>query len=262
MIQNKLYRNKKWLLKQLLKGRTRKEIAQFSNCAETTLDHWISKHGLKGFKNYFSKGKDFSEIDPHFGYLVGLFATDGYYNNKTKIVEITLHAQDRKILKYLGEYYKCKVSFYGAQSNKVRLYMSRLQSKKFMELTKFPLKAKTFDVKISNNFHPIIKKFVIRGFIDGDGTIRPESGRIRFYSESPYLIKYLTDYLDTYNFKWTLQEKNKVVYICQESSLIAGIQIYNNFPNISIKRKRDKIKKLVDDIVRTYQMINDKKWCN
>ncbi len=44
---NGLYRNQQWLEEQIQKGKTVKEIAEFSQCSDTTIRDWISKYGLK-----------------------------------------------------------------------------------------------------------------------------------------------------------------------------------------------------------------------
>lgn len=250
-----LYKDKKWLLKQLWKKRSQKEIAKICNVHIGTIETYVNKYKLQGIKK-IQYELPFKVSDPYFAYLVGLFLTDGYYNPKTLILEIQLQVSDRYILQLLQSKFGGQLKYYG---NNARLYFSRNKSANFTHITGIQPGAKTFTAKVPKVFPKLLHKYIIRGIIDGDGTIR-RNGVIRIYSESLPLLKFVEEYCLRNNLTFSYQENSKVFSFGVQ--LKAGVMIYNNFVDLALPRKRAKIKKIVDDIVRTYDMINHKKWCN
>lgn len=248
--------NYKKLVKYLYKDITQKEIAKRFGVCLGTVEQYIKKHNLTGLKHNKPCRTDFKLTDPYFAYFVGLFITDGYYNPKTKIIEITLKNSDRKILKILSDKFNGTLKSYNGKS---RLYFNRKQSKKIGSLINYTPGAKTFTATVPTNFPNLLHKYIIRGIIDGDGTIRI-NGEIRLYSESKNILNFFEEFLKKNSLKYSFQEKGKV--ISTGKGIQAGLEIYNSLPELCIERKRNRIHKLVNDIVRTYEMINRKKWCN
>lgn len=250
------HKNFKWLVKQLYKQRTQKEIAAMCNVHVGTIEKYVKVFKLKGIKQRNVSTKPFRLSDPTFAYLFGLFITDGYLNPNTVILEITLHSKDKEILHYISTYYGCKCKYYG---DTARLYFSRARTLEFCKLLDFKLGAKTFTAYVPDVFPKLLHKYIVRGMIDGDGTIRP-NGEIRLYSESEKLLKFAEEYFTSKGVLCSRQENKKVLSTFK--GIKAGLLLYKNLPDLCIKRKKIRIQNLVDDIVRAYQMINDMKWLN
>lgn len=251
---------KKYLAKKLYKGYTQNKIAKFNNVSTGTVEKYVNKYNLQGLKE---KGKSVKlSMSPYFCYFLGLFLTDGYYNPNTKIIEISL--KDKDILKLLAD--KLGLTF-KKYKNTYRIYSSKEWSKEFTRLTLIEPGPKTYTAKLPFEVINKLKRlqwyFLIRGMIDGDGTIR-KSGQIRFFSCSEDLLSLFITYLDSYNYIYSIIDQNpgKVITILKESELAFCTHIYRLLPELAIKRKRKRVNQIVNDIVRTYEMVNRKKWYN
>ena len=204
---------------------------------------------MKGLKNFHTVC--FSKFSPDAAYFLGLYLTDGYFSNSTNRIEITLKSVDRDILLYYKNKYGFTTNYY---RDTIRLTMTTTQTEKFAsmyELTKGP---KTFNAKVPL-IPRILHKYVIRGMLDGDGTIRPRANDFRFYSESSGLTSFYEEFMEYRNFNFSYQEDRKVIY---SSDFKALLYIYEGKEELALKRKRKLVEKKVRDIVRTYRMINCK----
>lgn len=257
-LQNKEY---KIIAKKLFLKKSQPEIAKSLGISLSNLEWKINKYKLQGIKKLAKEKqvKTLSFNNVYFCYFIGLFLTDGYYH-PNGIIEISLKQSDEHILKLLSINLGLKINKY---SNYWRIYSDLSWAKKFTEVTEITPGAKTYTANFSKfyDLNAIQQKFIIRGMIDGDGSIR-KSGIIRFFSCSKYLIDMVKFYFDKLSIKYTiiLNKNGMEINTSEESKMFAAINLYKLFPLISIRRKQLRIQVLIDDIVRTYEMINRKNY--
>lgn len=235
-----MYTNKNWLKKELLKGRTQKSISIECGVHLTTIERYIKLFSLKGIKHSKEsiKVSRMTLLNKSFCYFIGLFVTDGYFSKTTGRIEIDL--LDLEPLKFLSTYFN--VTFYNTfktSKNKLRyrLCIPNRVSYIFKDLG-FEKGAKTFTVKVPNNIPEENKKYVLRGIIDGDGTI--DSKRFRIFSCSENIIKFVESFYISKNIHYTkYSQKNGVVIECRNKQFLK--YIYSGDSKLAIPRKLNKV---------------------
>lgn len=232
-----------------MKGRTQKEISKYANVHLGTIETYINKYKLQGLKKF--NVSSMRKHSPDTAYFLGLYLTDGYFSNSTNRIEITLKSVDRAILFYYRDKYGFTTNYF---KDTVRLTMTVSQTQKFAEMFNLTSGPKTFNA-IVPSIPRILHKYVIRGMMDGDGTIRPRANDFRFYSESSGLASFYEEFMKHHNFNFSYQENGKIIY---SSDFKALLYIYEGKEELALKRKRKLVEKKVRDIVRTYRMINCK----
>ena len=274
METRQLIKNKDWVYqKYILEDLKNSDIARLTGITRKGVEYWLKKHKIVKFLNGTKYPIDESKINstiPEFMYFVGLFMADGTMNRKNN--RVTIKIKDIEPLTAIKKYFKTDVPIsvlndgYHEPS-----YELRLSSKVLAEyMGTFYTKNKTQDViwPIASNAECF--KMLLRGFIDGDGSIEVKSysnAYFRFGSASCKLVSKFKDEYTKYFPEHPINEyagKVKSNKYFQHLEIRCGfnslIELYQEYPNFSIKRKRDKIKLLIDDIVQTYGIINHKRW--
>lgn len=256
--------NLKRLTKFLIKGINQKLIAQYLNVKLWNIENYVHYYKLQGLRERYIKlnANKFSFTDPYFLYLIGLFLTDGHYS-QAGYIKINLKSIDRPILFLLAKKFGLKHGP-NPKTDTYYLLMDNYTSRVFAEKLNIKKGNKTYIAKVPICIHKQLHNYVIRGMLDGDGCIHKRN-KITFFSMSPYLINFVTNYCNNHNIKYSIENHTKTggknISIGVDWMKF-GLMIYGNIPELAMQRKRLKIQNKVDDIVRAYQMINDKNWCN
>jgi hypothetical protein len=249
-------------LQSLLLTFTQKEIAEQYGVHLGTIETYVAKYGLQGYKESCELKANTLNLtleNPYFCYFLGLFVTDGYYAQDKRIEVSQKHGE---VLYHLQKQLGGKV--YRSSKNKGKyIYVLTNVNDIFTNLG-FTPGPKTFDVQVPIGI--ITHRFeylFVRGLIDGDGTISP-LGKIRFFSISPYLNTYYHTFLQRTKIGFSFYpQAGGLSTECtgsafEQMSLL--ILLYNKrFPELCIPHKLQRVQKLIDDIVQTYQMINGMK---
>lgn len=254
---------REWLFSQLSSGITQKEIAKNAAVHVGTIEKYVRKYDLTNFKERFFYKPVLDRLvlnDLAFAYTLGLFVTDGNYDKTTGRVSIGI--KDEYPIRYLGDYFSVPV--YHSSSSGKGLYIlsfpSALASQVFPSIGVYP-GVKTHTAKLPDLEGESLR-LAIRGMVDGDGSIAKsrQTYSLKFFSCSHYLIDVYTDYLAYNGWKYSSHKhKNGIqVELSSKLSLEACVHIYGGYPNLVIPRKLSIIQNQVDDIVRTYEMINRK----
>lgn len=188
--------------------------------------------------------------------MLGLFIGDGYYSTSNRCVEISLK-YDYKILHYLADYFNLKVYKYNYN---YRLQFSRTRSLEFSKLTGYMPGAKTYNAFVPDKIPSLLHKYLIRGLIDADGNIR-KSFAWRIFIASPVLKDFVMKFIHQHGLHYNVSEHKKSPGFTIEVGKCPQflIWLYQSHPELAVQRKRAQINKFVDDIVRTYRMINCEK---
>lgn len=269
---------KQLLYKEWVENRlSQKQIANKYN-----VGLWIIEKRIKDFQltkirskiKYILNNEHININSPVFWYLVGLTISDGYIDEKNKRISIQL-TNDIKILETLSDYYSTnvKIPVYSYQTNvphKVRHTLT-LSNEKLINLFHtigIYGYRKTYDVSMPDPNSPYLFNFLLRGFIDGDGNIRTYIGSMgmefRFYIESHNLVNTLIflckKYLNIDLYKGVVKGRNGFNITSNNIYDNTIINVYSDIPILALERKRNIVKKIVDDIVHRYEMINHNNW--
>lgn len=238
-----MYKDKNWLKKELLAGKSQRVISLECNVHLCTIERYIKKFNLQGLK-YKKEPVKISKMnleDKAFCYLIGLFLTDGYFSKTTGRVEIDL--LDEVPLNFLSSYFNTILykNFKTSEGKtRYRLCFPNRVSSIFKNLG-FIQGSKTFSVKVPDNIPEHNKKYVIRGIIDGDGTI--DSKRFRIFSCSESIIAFVEAYYMSNNIHYTrYTQKNGVVIECRNKQFLKYIYSEDSF--LAIPRKLHKVSSL------------------
>lgn len=143
---------------------------------------------------------DLSKINSEFNaYFIGLLLTDGYISNNR--AQIGLDLSDEDCIKFLAEVINIKYNFYSNQTKgRYRLLIEGEEYKKTVERYGL-VPSKTYNLK-----PPILFKeeekfipYIIRGIIDGDGTVSKTSygaPQFRIVTQSEYFKDWLLEVLE------------------------------------------------------------------
>lgn len=269
------YKNREYLFSNYVtKNKSMSIIADENNTKRKTIEYWITKFNIKkyhgGFKYTINEAK--VKLSPEMAYIIGFVITDGHLNKKVNAIHISLI--DKDVLEVILDYLECDKSIIKQKktyvTNKVyELYLGNKVLFNFLN-TYIPRGSKTFIVDIPIFKIEILNIMLLRGLIDGDGTIefkRLKNGRLRIGIASKVavtsyikLIKVLYPNKNVRVYKRTVTS-GKSFWSCECSfSLEDAVLLYEPYGHMALQRKRNIVKNVVDDIVRTYKMINYKKW--
>lgn len=274
MEARELLKDKIWLhTRYITEDLKNSDIVKITGVSHKGVEYWLKKHGIQKFIGKYKYPINTDRIDasnPKFMYFLGLYIADGTSNTKNKRVSIRI--KDIEPLEAIKEYFETRVPIaeidngYHTISKELRIsgpeitdYCNNLYTNK-----------KTFDIAWPDSLNKDCFKMLVRGFIDGDGSVEVRSYSntyLRFGSSSDNLVK---GFVKEYNKFFP-----EIVIAIREVLLKSGrpfyhveirggfdhlVKVYQDYPKFSIKRKRDKIKLLIDDIVQTYEIINHKRW--
>lgn len=236
------------------------KIATITNVHHTTVRTNLKKLGLTFTNKKYSVNDQYLDtIDTEDkAYFLGLFASDGYNNEKRSTIEISLQEGDIDILEKL----KQKLEYTGPLTYQNRTSVNRknkfklsIRSKKLSERLKklgFPQK-KSLILQCPN--YNIIPKHLynhfLRGYIDGDGTIHVNKnlfrshislcGSIFFIPEMKEKIQEILDIKVT-SYINTRNRKNPLGILCisTPNRIIRLLNYLYDNANIYMNRKYNK----------------------
>lgn len=262
----KLYKNKEWLMENLL-TKTQKEMANIAGCHVGTIEEYISRHSLKGYRDkvLMRANTDKMTLDnPAFCYLLGLFVTDGYFTkgDGTKNGRVEITQRRGEVLYNLQEELGGRI-YHTHVSGDVKYILMLTHVSDVFKSFGYSRGAKTFTVDapegIKGSQH---ERLFIRGMVDGDGTVSP-NGKVRFFSVSKPLISCYEDYLTRTGVEFgSYPHANGISVEVKGGYFVEprlGIHLYEGYPELAIPYKLNRVNKVIDDIVRTYEMVNHKK---
>lgn len=274
MEAKQLLQQKDWLYKKFItEDLKNSEISLLTGVSRKGVEYWLKKHGIKKFKAGYKYPINESKIDatrPEFMYFVGLFIADGTMNRKNK--RATIKIKDLEPLKAIKTYFETTVPISKIDDGYHNFnYELRLSSKVLTDyLGNLYTDTKTTDVMWPTAHNKDCFNMLFRGFIDGDGSVEVKSytsAHFRFGSASKNLIAlFLREYLSYYpeakvsRYISSLKSNKYFENLELRNGFNHLVEVYQEYPTFAIKRKRDKIKLLVDDIVQTYEIINHKRW--
>lgn len=263
---------KKFLLQEVFKLRkTQKQIALELGCGIWRIENAMSKFQLTNqlHSRYKVKEEKMNPADPYFMYAVGLFITDG---SIAKDGRLSIRINDREPIKVLGDYFDCPIYHCRRDTTRPQFEFNIPYSTPLTEYCKklsSELSTKTFNVRVPLDIEDEkLNLLLLRGIIDGDGSIRPDSTSIRIFTASKLMSSSLSSLLKKLDIEHTIQntvygrykKTGWTITTSVKATVPALIRIYEDFPELSVKRKREIVRNKVYDIVRTYKMINCKKW--
>ncbi len=255
--------------------KSQREIAEEYSVGLWKIENLIKEYALKGARTKIKYPIDHDKIsldNPRFWYLVGLIISDGYINDKNQRVIISL--RDYQILEVLSDYfsgpvktpiYRYKVK---GESYKYNLTLSDEYLVGLLESIGIPMTDKTATVNFPDPGNISCFNMLVRGFLDGDGNIRTKSDgkfiEYRFYSHSPKLVedfkRLVLKYHNVEVYDYVTSGKSGKTITSKTKDGDYLIDIYDEYPEFSISRKRDTIKTYIDDIYKRYQRINLSNW--
>ena len=169
---------------------------------------------------------------------------------------------DRDILQHLGNHFNCKVYLHH-RKNKAPCHILSIPTKYceyFRELG-YSQGAKTFDVHIPE-VPEYNLKYLLRGMIDGDGTIRKgiNDFEVRFFSVSKTLFNQYKTIIEKLGYKYGISTHPKYgESTISVSSLDFLLWLYSDRLDLCISRKLQIVNDKVDDIVHTYSIVKNRR---
>lgn len=262
---------REFLLQEYFENRkTQKQIAAELGCHVGTVETAMKKHGLTGqtLSRYKIKQELMTPDNPYFMYAVGLFITDG---SIAKDGRLSIRINDKEPVKALCDYFDCP--YYHCRrdtrpQHEFNIPINTPLTDYCRALTN-NVEKKTFDVRIPTDIQEeSLRLLLLRGIIDGDGTIRPDSTDIRIFTASKPMADTLEILLDSLLIEHTTidtiygryKKPGWTIRITTAHTVPTLIRVYEDYPELAVQRKRDVAKTKVYDIVRTYGMINRMKW--
>jgi hypothetical protein len=249
-------------LKHLLETtKTHKEISEITLIPIWTLEKLIKQYSLQGYRDearYKCMEHLFTLESPEFCYLLGLFITDGYWNDGALCVSLL----DREILERLGKIFNCRVYLHH-RKNKQPSFILSIPTKfcsYFRELG-YSQGAKTFDIFMPNvPKHNL--KYIIRGMIDGDGTIRKtlHDYEVRFFTVSKTLFSQYKQIVEDLGYPYGVHSHK--VYgesTISVNSLDFLLWVYSDRLDLCLDRKLKIVNEKVDDIVHAYSIVKNRR---
>lgn len=258
----------------VLNRKSQKEIAEEQNIGLWYIEKLIKDYKLTNARSkvkYTYNEELFNINNPIFAYYVGFIISDGYVDLKNNRVALAI-TDSPIVLENLSKYFsKDRITPIYKFKTKDNHYSYKLTiSNKYLVDLLISLGVgvsnKTSNVRFPVFNDRICLKMALRGFIDGDGNIRnmEHSVIIRWYTHSLYLVEDLKNiFKNWYNYDISINPvKNK---LGKEMSTRTDfwknvIDLYEDYNEFCLERKKLQIKLLVDDIVHRYGMINHSKW--
>jgi hypothetical protein len=254
---------KEWLKQKLLLYKTQRELSEKEKIPIHVIENNIRFFNLKGYKDsirYTCVEEKFSLNNPEFCYLLGLYVTDGYWNEGGLCISLL----DKDVLERLGKIFDCRVYLH-PREGKASVYILTIPTRfcNYFKVLGYSIGAKTFTIKLPSLPIPTENlKYIIRGMIDGDGTIRKgiHEYECRFFSASKLLLENYKCMLTYLGYTYTLA--NHVKYgesTVSVASLDFLLYIYTDRLDLCLDRKLKIVNNKVDDIVHTYSIVKNRR---
>ena len=164
--------NKETLEQYIREGMTTREIGKSVGLSGKTISYWANKYKLNDdFKYRKTKPFWFGKIDTkEKAYFIGFLACDGYVNDTTKKVEISLSIRDREVVEFLADFCDANVHIDTELDRKSRNFPNVSFTKKIPDVSTFigvGGKAKRHLPIVS----PYLNRYMLLGAFDADGCI-------------------------------------------------------------------------------------------
>ena len=238
-----------------------KEIVAATGLPIWTIEKLIKLYDLQGYRDEV-KYKCLSELftleSPEFCYLLGLWVTDGYWNEGSLAISLL----DKDILTKLGNHFNCKVYLHH-RKGKSPCYILAIPTKycDYFKHLGYSQGAKTFDVHIPEVPKDNLK-YLLRGMIDGDGTIRKgiRDYEVRFFTVSKTMFKQYRDIIENLGYEYGVHSHPKYgESTISVTSLDFLVWLYSDRLDLSLDRKLKIVNEKVDDIVHAYSIVKNRR---
>jgi len=238
-----------------------KEITASTGIPIWELENLISEYELQGYRDkirYECLSDLFSLESPEFCYMLGLWVTDGYWNEGA----VSISLSDRDVLERLGEHFKCKV-YLSRREGMRPTYILSIPTRFCDYFTKlgYSIGVKTFDVHVPRVPDKNIK-YLLRGMIDGDGTIRKglRDYEVRFFTVSKLLFKQFEYYIKYLGYTYSTHDHKKYgETTISIRSLDFLVWLYSDRLDLCLDRKLKIVNDKVDDIVHAYSIVKSRR---
>jgi intein/homing endonuclease len=238
-----------------------KEIVEATGIPIWDIEKLITQYKLQGYRDearYKCMEHLFTVESPEFCYLLGLYITDGYWNEGALCVALI----DREVLDRLGKIFNCKVYLHHRKGSQP-IFILTIPTKfcnYFKELG-YSQSAKTFSVHMPKvpNYN---LKFLMRGMIDGDGTIRKivSDYEVRFFTTSKTLFYQYKSIVESLGYKYYICNHEKYgESIISINSLDFLLWLYSDRLDLCLDRKLKIVNEKVDDIVQAYSIVKNRR---
>lgn len=189
-------------------------------------------------------------------YLLGLYYADGYNNEKTRKVKLSLARKDEALVTRVRDIISPNRPLYYYKRNNVDSVTVTLCNKHMSEVMARHgcMQAKTFKVTFPTFLHPDLIPHFIRGYFDGDGCItfcRNKPG-------SAY-IKYYINIVGTESFVMTIQSIFRSQVNCNSNMTIRHPEHNNNIRQLGSSGNRQ-IKRVLDWLYKDATIYLERKY--
>lgn len=217
----KNYFNEIEIVKLYKQGKTQQEIATLYNTYNTSIrrvllrNNIIPRNGkdIANLKRFVTANpfKDGADKD----YWLGVLATDGNISD-TNSITLALSEKDKELLEKFKDFLGGKVNITTDPKNILRIsFKSPLIASYLNALGISPRKSLSLDLKIPITFD------MLRGILDGDGSVHNKVNSISFYSSSIKFIFKINNFLTSHSFQTKLK-----IYTKNRINPFYGISIY------------------------------------
>lgn len=250
--------------------KTQKQIAAELGCHVGTVESAMKRHNLTNqiTSRYKVKEELMTPDNPYFMYAVGLFITDGSIAADGRL---SIRINDKEPVKALADYFDCPYYHCRRDSRPQHEFNIPYNTPltDYCRSLSDNTSIKTFNVRVPLDVQDeSLRLMLLRGIIDGDGSIRPDATDIRIFTASNEMSKTLSELLDSLSIDHTVidsiygkyKKAGWTIRISTVATIPTLIRVYQEYPELAVQRKRNVAKSKVYDIVRTHGMINHVMW--
>jgi len=190
-------------------GKTQNEIAKIYNTYNTSIRRILLRNNIIprnpkkiGEDRRLVKGNPFLN-SPHKDYWIGLLATDGCVQKKESIV-IALSEKDKELLELFQEFLGGNVNITKDSKNILRIAFRNKEILNYLiDIGIKPQKSLNLNLQTPLSFD------MLRGIIDGDGSVHKSNNSISIYSSSVSFIFQINNFLTCRGFQTKLHVSMK-----------------------------------------------------
>lgn len=201
-----------------------------------------SNSGLKPFKSPFKIGEEESE------YWLGYLCADGniQYSKKYRIYKVSLFSKDKEIIDKFIQFIGPRCRYHKRKQNGIHeayIFSRDLCEELINKYNIVPKKSLILNPNLPQNNH------VIRGYFDGDGSIRKNKKECKLTTGSEKFKNFICDYLDWLGIYYVIRKKGNAFDICLErkKECIDFLTILYKDSKIHLKRKFEQFVALTSD---------------
>jgi hypothetical protein len=215
----------------LRQGITQPKIAQQIGCSVSVIERRIKQWGLKGTT---AVRYDLMTLDnPVFCYLMGWFLTDGYLTRGNRV---SIRVKDEGPMRTLATYFGTKHYEVGDLRELYFAWAPTIFRDSYE-------RRKTFDAKLPGVSTRECQLMLLRGIIEGDGSIRPpkqyKSTLIRIFSASRKLAEDIQRLIQQLGYNVRLRV-DRMGWEVTTSSLEFLRELYTGYKQFVLPRKQQR----------------------